>query len=104
MGDERRVHEPRQPLRDVQLESLLLIGDVILDNRRLELHESNNGGSIMEVSDEHGNTLTTKLDLAVLSAAVDDVSVGTEHGDISSAVETFTRHERIGDERLLCLF
>ena len=122
VGDERRVHEPWQAFRDVELESLLLVNELVLSNGRLELGEGDNGGSIVESSDEDGgtldglvlvydvldltelNALTTKLDLTILSATVDDVSIGTEHGNISSAVDTLSGDEEVGDERLLGLF
>ena len=76
----------------------------------------------MEGSDEDGGTLnrlvlvddildlteldalTTKLDLTILSATVNDISISTEHGNISGAIDTLARDEGIGDERLLGLF
>ena len=91
---------------------------MITGNRklRLELDKRNNSGSIVEVSNENSGTLdglvladnildalTTKLDLMILPATVDNVAVGAEHGNISSTVDTLARHEGIGDERPLGL-
>ena len=121
MNDERWAHESWQAVRDVHLEGLLLINDLILGNRRLELDEDNDGGSVVEVVNENGrtldgavpvdnilnltqlDTLTTELDLAIRSAAIDNVTIGTVHCNVTSPVETFSRDEGAGDERLLGL-
>jgi hypothetical protein len=121
MSNERRVHEPWQSLRDIHLESLLLVSDVILGNGRLELDKGNDSWSIVEGPDEDGgtldglvlvddifdlaqlDTLTTELDLTILSAAVDNVTICTVHGDIASPVDALSRNEGVGYERLLGL-
>ena len=118
-GDGGRVHEPRQALRDVHLESLLLISNVILGDRRLEFNEGGNGGSIVETANQNGGTLdrlvlvdnipdfiqldslTTELDLAILSATVDDVTASSVHRNATSLVDTLSRDEGVGEE---CLF
>ena len=49
------------------------------------------------------DTLTPRLDLAILSATVDDISIYVEHDSISSAVHTFAGDEGVGDKRLRSL-
>ena len=57
MSDKRRVHKPYKALRDVHLESLLLVSNVIIGGGRLEFDENDHGGGIVEVSNEDSATL-----------------------------------------------
>ena len=42
------------------------------------------------------DTLTMKLDLTILSATVNSVSIGTRHCNVFSVVYAFTRHKGVG--------
>jgi hypothetical protein len=95
--------------------------NMILGNGRLELDEGNDGGSIVEVANEDCgtldrlvlvdnildltqlDTLTTELDLTILSATVDNITIGAVHRNITGPVEALSRDEGVGDERLLGL-
>ena len=95
---------------------------MILSNERLEFNEGNGGRSIVEVVNENCgtldrpvlvdnvldlsgrlDTLTTELDLLILSATVDSIAIGAVHRNITGPVEALSRDEEIGDEQLLGL-
>lgn len=116
MGDERRVHEPWEALGDVHLEGVLLVNNVILGDRSLELDEGDDSGGIVEVADEDSgtlnrlilvddildltqlDTLAAELDLTILSATIYNVTIGAVHCNVTGPIESFSRDEGVGNK------
>lgn len=91
-------------------------------DRRPELDKGDYSRNMVEIADEYGgtlnrsilvgdildltqfDTLTPELDLAILSATVQNVAVGAVYGDIACSVEGFSRDEGVGNKGLLSLF